>query len=184
MPLRPMTEEDLPMVRAWRNAPVVRQNMYTKHEISEAEHHAWFKRIQSDETSKWLIHEDINRCPDGVVYFTQLSSKNKSAFWGFYAADNAPRGVGTRMEFEAMEMAFFELDLHKLNCEVLITNSSVIKLHGKFGFKEEGVFRDFHLDGENYIDVVRLGIIDFEWLGKRAEVMSRLERLDGKINQK
>ena len=182
MPLRPMTEEDLAMVRIWRNSPTVRQNMYTKHEISESEHKTWFEKIQADEMSKWLIHEEANGHPDGVVYFTNLLSKSQSAFWGFYAADNARRGVGIRMEFDALEMAFIEFKLHKLNCEVFVTNKNVIKLHSKFGFKEEGVFRDYYLDGEKYINVVRMGIINYEWFEKRVEVINRLERLGEKFN--
>jgi UDP-4-amino-4,6-dideoxy-N-acetyl-beta-L-altrosamine N-acetyltransferase len=166
------------MMLAWRNAPEVRRNMYTKHEITAAEHQSWFARLKDDVTARWFIHEDATGQPNGVVYFTQLQSSNRGAFWGFYAAPNAMPGTGTRMEFDALEKVFLELSLRKLNCEVLVTNGQVINLHKKFGFKEEGTFRDFHFDGQSYVDVVRLGILATEWVGKRVEIQARIAKLD------
>lgn len=177
MSLRAFLEQDLPIVRAWRNAPAVRRNMYTKHEITEAEHQEWFARLRNDIQSRWMIYEDFQGKAAGVVYFTQLQPLNRSAFWGFYAAESAQRGVGRYMEFDALEEAFFGLTLHKLNCEVLISNSQVINMHKKFGFKEEGIFRDFHFDGEKYVDVVRLGILATEWETKREEMKARIDKL-------
>lgn len=43
--LRPMTEADLAQVLAWRNHPDIRANMYTQHEITMAEHRAWWDRM-------------------------------------------------------------------------------------------------------------------------------------------
>jgi UDP-4-amino-4,6-dideoxy-N-acetyl-beta-L-altrosamine N-acetyltransferase len=178
MPLRPLAEKDLPLVRAWRNAPEVRRNMYSKHEITEAEHQSWFARLKDDDQSRWFIHENAAGQQDGVVYFTQLQPANGSAFWGFYAGENGVRGIGTHMEFEALEKAFSEFGLHKLNCEVLVCNGQVVNLHKKFGFKEEGLLRDFHFDGKNYVDVVRLGILTTEWTVKRNEIQARIAKLD------
>jgi methionyl-tRNA formyltransferase len=178
MPLRPLAEKDLPLVRGWRNAPEVRRNMYSKHEITEAEHLDWFARLRDDAQSRWFIHEDAAGQPAGVVYFTQIQRANGSVFWGFYAGENAVRGIGTHMEFEALEKAFYEFGLHKLNCEVLVSNGQVVNLHKKFGFKEEGLFRDFHFNGESYVDVVRLGILAAEWSAKREEIQNRIAKLD------
>jgi UDP-4-amino-4,6-dideoxy-N-acetyl-beta-L-altrosamine N-acetyltransferase len=141
--------------------------MYSKHEITEAEHRAWFSRLKDDTQSRWYVHVDVTGQLNGVVYFTQLQLGAGSAFWGFYAADDAKRGVGVIMEFDALELAFSEFGLHKINCEVLISNDMVINMHKKFGFTQEGLFRDFHFNGEKYVDVVRLGILATEWAAKR-----------------
>lgn len=178
MSLKPLEEKDLPLVLAWRNAPEVRRNMYSNHEISQEEHLAWFVRLQHDSQSRWFIHIDTVGRPDGVVYFTQYQPDRGSSFWGFYAGSSAQSGVGLRMEFEALEKAFGEFGLHKLNCEVLISNGQVINLHNKFGFTQEGVFRDYHFDGDKYVDVVRFGILDTEWAAKREEVKARITKLD------
>lgn len=174
MPLRPLTEEDLSLVRAWRNAPEVRRNMYTTHEISAAEHQAWFARLKDDATSRWFIHEDAVGRADGVVYFTHLQSSSGSAFWGFYAAPGALQGTGTRLGLDALDAAFAVLGLHKLNAEAIASNEASLRFQKKLGFKEEGQFRDHHFNGQSYVNVVRLGILASEWALKREEIQSQI----------
>ncbi|HSO81619.1 UDP-4-amino-4,6-dideoxy-N-acetyl-beta-L-altrosamine N-acetyltransferase [Thiocapsa sp.] len=157
MPMHPLTEADLDLILPWRNAPAVRRNMYTHHEISPAEHRAWFQRIQQDYGARWYLYCDAADNPQGVVYFTTINTEQGTAFWGFYARPDAPPGTGTRILYEALELAFGELSLHKLNGEVLATNVISINLHKNVGFTQEGLFRDQHFDGTRHIDVVRLG---------------------------
>lgn len=180
MKLRPMKEDDLLKVLGWRNAPEVRRNMYSSHEITVDEHFQWFKKIENDKTSIWLIFSNENDEECGVVYFTNYSPDGGNVFWGFYAAPDAARGVGTKMEYTALEYAFSELRVHKLNCEVLSSNSAVINLHKKCGFEQEGCFRDFHFSGSNYEDVVRLGILKHEWRDVSETV---LERITARMSQ-
>ncbi len=178
MPLRPLAEKDLPLIRAWTNAPEVRRNMYSKHEITEAAHQSWFARLKDDDQSRWFIHENVAGQPDGVVYFTQLQPANGSAFWGFCAAPGALPGSGTRLGLDALDKAFSDLGLHKLNAEVFTSNEASLRFQNKLGFKEEGLFRDFHFDGESYIDVVRLGILAKEWSAKREEIQTRIAKVN------
>ncbi len=177
MPLRPLTESDLLTMLEWRNAPAVRENMYTKHEISEAEHRNWFARQQDDEHSRWYIYEDKWNKPEGVVYFTQYEPERQNSFWGFYASPNAKAGTGSCILLEALDHAFFKLGLHKLNSEALVKNAKSIGIHKKMGFQEEGVFRDFYFDGKNFLNVIRLGILKSEWINKRSDVIDQIERL-------
>ena len=178
MPLRPLIEADLQMVLAWRNAPEVRCNMFTSHEITEAEHRAWFDRVRDDPQSRWFIYTDAQGEPEGVVSFTQLRAQNGSAFWGFYAGTNAKRGAGTKMGLDALDKAFDEMRLHKLNAEVVCGNDTSMNFHKKLGFSQEGLFRDYHFDGEKYVDVVRLGILASEWAVKRDHIQARIAKLD------
>ena len=178
MPLRPLKETDLPLVRGWRNAPEVRRNMYSKHEISEVEHQSWFSRLKDDDQSRWFIYVDAAGQPDGVVYFTQIQPGNGSAFWGFYAAPSAMAGTGTRLGLDSLDKAFSDLGLHKLNAEAIASNVASLRFQRKLGFKEEGLFRDFHFNGESYVNVVRLGILATEWTVKRNEIQARIAKLD------
>ena len=173
MSLRPLTEEDLSMVLKWRNAPEVRRSMYSSHVISEEEHRAWYARIANDQQFRWYMHMDSSRVKDGVVYFTQYSPVQRSAFWGFYAGLNAKQGAGTGIGIDAIDVAFGELKLHKLNAEVLMTNERSARFHLKLGFTQEGCFRDAHFDGEKYVNVLRFGLLENEWLKKRRELIHR-----------
>lgn len=173
MSLRPLTEEDLPLVLSWRNAPEVRYNMFTRHEITEAEHRAWFAGLQQDPQSLCFIHEDDHGQADGVVNFTQYQPAHSRSFWGFYLGKSAKRGAGTALGLDALDKAFGEMGLHKLNAEAIATNEASLRFHKKMGFQQEGLFRDFFFDGQKFIDVIRMGILSVEWTAKRNEIQAR-----------
>lgn len=181
MHLRLMNKEDLQLVLSWRNSPEVRKNMYTHHEISWSEHVAWFDSVKDNQKSLWYMYLGIENTPQGVIYFTQYDNQQRNAFWGFYSGSDAPLGTGIRMEYTALDHAFSQLNLHKLNCEVLESNLKVINMHKKVGFREEGVFRDFHFNGVAFENVIRLGLIEAEWESNRQKLIDRIEN-HGKVS--
>lgn len=176
MPLRKLTESDLDKMLEWRNAPDVRKNMYSSHEITKTEHRNWFAGLEHNQSARWYIYTDDEGNSQGVVYFTNYAPRSGSVFWGFYSAPHAPRGVGSRMEIAALDHAFADLGVHKLNCEVLASNPKVINLHKKFGFSEEGQFQEYHFDGEHYLTVVRLGMLAREWPNNRQLALEQLAK--------
>ena len=152
--------------------------MFTQHEISWEEHEVWFHRVQADESKRWFLYLNKNNQPSGVVYFTVLDPAQHSAFWGFYASPDATPGTGLRMSLDALDKAFNELALEKLNVDVLVTNSRSLDMHKKIGFAEEGHFREQFFNGEQRIDVVRLGMLASEWSGYRQALKARIAQLD------
>lgn len=93
---------------------------------------------------------------------------------GFYAAPDAPRGTGRKMEYLALEYVFSCLSLHKLYCEALAFNTAVIGLHQKHGFREEGVFRQQYARDGKYEDIFRLGILSSEWQTHKPALWEKL----------
>lgn len=174
--LRTIEPTEVDLMLSWRNAPAVRSNMYTRHEIGIAEHLAWWERIQQRCDQRYFMYEHANT-PIGIVSFNGIDKINRNSSWAFYASPEAPRGTGSRMEFLALDHAFHELQLHKLYCEVLAFNSSVIALHQKFGFQVEGILREQHLLDAEFVDVYRLGMLATEWQGNRDKMLARLLRL-------
>ncbi len=174
--LRPIQTEDLKLMLSWRNAPSVRANMYTQHEITLSEHLEWWSRTHDRLDQRYFMYE-FNAEPNGIVAFTGIDGLSKNSSWAFYASPEAVKGTGSRMEYLALEYAFQELQLNKLCCEVLASNGTVIKLHQKFGFKVEGVLREQHLIEETFVDVYRLGLLLREWTDHRAEMLNKLLRL-------
>lgn len=174
--LRAMSAEDLAIILSWRNDPSVRKNMYTHHVIQWEEHVAWFERASKDTTRRDLIYCANDR-PCGVVCFTELNNASRSGFWGFYSDPAAPPVTGIAMEYLALNMAFSELNLHKLNCEVLDINPAVVNMHKKVGFIIEGTFREVHFNGEGYCDIIRFGMLAHEWIdGHREKLEQRLRK--------
>ena len=177
--LRPIADEEVELIRGWRNAPSVRKNMYTRHEISPEEHRQWWERMQASPKHRYFMYEYESE-PCGVVGFTGIDVINANATWAFYSGPSAAKGTGSRMEFLALDYAFGPLELHKLECEVLAFNEPVIALHQKFGFLVEGVLRAHHKVGEEFVDVYRLGILKDEWRTQRPLMEDRLSRFSKK----
>jgi RimJ/RimL family protein N-acetyltransferase len=57
---------------------------------------------------------------------------------------------------------------------VLAFNVTVIRLHNKFGFVEEGIFRDHHKGPKGFEDVHRLGLLQTEWMARRDGMLALL----------
>ena len=172
--IRPLEESDLELILHWRNALTVRQAMFTQHEISWDEHQAWFHRMQADNTKGWFLYLNEDNEPSGVVCFTDVDAEERSAFWGFYASPDAMPGTGLRMSLDALNKAFNELALEKLNADVLATNSRSLDMHKKVGFTEEGCFHEHFFDGEKRVDVIRLGMLLSEWPQNRVVLVSKI----------
>lgn len=156
-----MTHADLALVLTWRNSTEVRRYMYTQHIISAQEHLNWFERCVNDNRNSLLIFE-ISDQPMGFVSFKVLGSGG-IADWGFYAAPDAPKGLGRLLGTTALTHAFDHLALHKICGEALATNERSIRLHHSLGFKQEGVLSDQHFDGERYHSIISFSILAHEW---------------------
>jgi UDP-4-amino-4,6-dideoxy-N-acetyl-beta-L-altrosamine N-acetyltransferase len=159
--VRPMVHADLERVLAWRNQPEVRRYMYTRHEITLDEHRRWFERTLQDPRKHLFIYESDNQ-PLGFVKFSELASEG-IADWGFYAAPNAPQGSGRQLGRAALDLAFGQLQLHKVGGQVLAYNDRSIHFHQALGFQREGTLREQHFDGERYHDVICFGLLRHEW---------------------
>lgn len=156
-------------VRKIRNQPRIRQFMYTDHEIGLDEHLAWIKGLECDakQVVFAVFFEDI---VIGVVSINQLDRLNKKSDWAFYLGEKSPPGLGAALEYAFINFAFDFLCLEKLNCEVIESNQSVVKLHKKFGFLEEG-FRRMNIEKNGYrLGVFFLGLTRDDWMTKRDAV--------------
>ncbi|WFE72442.1 UDP-4-amino-4,6-dideoxy-N-acetyl-beta-L-altrosamine N-acetyltransferase [Halomonas sp. M1] len=160
--LRPVIESDLAIVRFWRNHPDVRSYMYTQHEISEAEHSAWFKRSQVNLFRHLLLAERDGQ-PFGFVNIEQVDVDAKRAEWGFYLAPESPKGSGQALGLAALTYAFGTLAQHKLCGEALASNQRSRRFHERLGFTAEAHLRDHHFDGHTYHDVIGYGLLRSEW---------------------
>ncbi|MGY8818125.1 MAG: UDP-4-amino-4,6-dideoxy-N-acetyl-beta-L-altrosamine N-acetyltransferase [Pseudomonadales bacterium] len=166
--IRLMAIQDLELVLAWRNHKEIRRYMYTQHEITLAEHSAWFDRVSQDSSRHLLIFED-DKVPLGFVSIHQIGS-GEIGDWGFYADPAAPKGTGRKLGQLALKFAFTHAKLHKICGQSLRHNSRSIKFHLHLGFKQEGILREQHYDGQRYHDIVCFGLLAADWNINTLEV--------------
>lgn len=166
--VRALTEDDLPIVLAWRNHPSIRSYMLTQHEISLQEHRKWFERVQHDKTRQQLIVRDGIE-PIGFVQFNPVTPGG-IADWGFYARPDAPKGSGRKLGQAALEYAFKALGLHKVCGQAIESNAASIAFHQKLGFTEEGRLREQQRIGEKYHTLYCFGLLANDWqAGQRTK---------------
>lgn len=133
--------------------------MFSQSVIELEEHKAWFKRVSMENDSLWLLYLEAEGIPRGIVYFTNVDRSTRHAFWGFYAAPDAPPGTGTKMGNEALDFFFNRLGFHKLNADVLESNERSHFFHSKLGFQVESIFYNHYLGSEGYESVTRFALI-------------------------
>jgi len=171
-------DKHLEIIRNWRNSEGIKKYMYTETYITEEMQRRWYETIKSKKDEiHWVVEVDGELV--GKVDLRKIDMANKTAEWSFYIGEESAMGsgAGVLIEYQLLEYAFNELKLHKLNCAVLDFNSRVIELHKKFGFVEEGRIRQQILKGDQYVDVVLLGILSEEWKVNRARLQKVVERL-------
>ena len=162
--LVPLTEEDIELVREWRNSPEVSQYMYTEDIITKEQQEKWFKKICKEESCKyWIIKYDNNKI--GVANLADIDRRNSKCFWGFYLGNSNIRGqgIGAKIEYNVLNFVFEEMKLNKLCGEVFSFNEKVVKMHEKFGFRREGYLRSHILKNGKFHDVVIIGLLSSEW---------------------
>ncbi|GGM05179.1 MULTISPECIES: GNAT family N-acetyltransferase [Micromonospora] len=137
--LRPATDDDLARILRWRNHPQVRAVSLTRHEITPAEHAAWWARTRTDPDRRVLVHRH-READSAVVTFSGLTSAHRALVWGFYLDID---GLDARRELlrawmsmqeAAIAYAFGELGARSLGGETLADNKPVLALHRRFGF--------------------------------------------------
>jgi UDP-4-amino-4,6-dideoxy-N-acetyl-beta-L-altrosamine N-acetyltransferase len=176
--LRPLEPTDKDRLYAWRNTPEVAAFMYTDHQIGAEEHARWFAGLAGNPRRDYRIIE-VDGAPAGPANFSDIDHVQGRASWAYYLADPAVRGkgVGGYVEFLMIERAFGEMGLRKLWCEVLITNEPVWKLHQKFGFRQEALFRAHVIKADQPMDVMGLGLLAEDWHAVRPAMVERMTRL-------
>jgi len=159
--IRKVTEQDLPMVLAWRNNADVRRHMFTQHEISLDEHQNWFAIASQDPSRSLLIVEEAKQAI-GYVQFSKVKDGG-IADWGFYVRPNAPKGTGRKLGAMALNHAFGPLKLHKVCGQAIASNQASINFHQRLGFALEGVLRDQQRINGAYHNLYCFGQIATEW---------------------
>lgn len=173
--LRDVRSDDKEKILHWRNLPEVAKYMYSDHIITPEEHERWFSGIFDDPNRKyWIItleQEDV-----GLVNIYDLDRHNKRCYWAFYLASSRVRGrgVGSFVEYSILQYVFEDLALNKLCCEVLGFNEPVVNMHKRFGFVQEGVYRQHIFKSGSFMDVIALAILAEEWEVKRSEIEEKL----------
>ena len=126
-----------------RNEEAIRKNMFNSNLITEIKHNNWLKNI--DKTSKKFFY--CIKFEDKIIGglgLNLLDEINSEFDWSFYITQKDKLfGLGSLIEFKALDYFFLNYKIKILFCYVLKKNSQVLKLHKKFGFLETNFEKKF-----------------------------------------
>jgi UDP-4-amino-4,6-dideoxy-N-acetyl-beta-L-altrosamine N-acetyltransferase len=173
--LTDMTQDDIELVRSWRNSPDVAKYMYTESQITVEQQQKWFTSIKDDLSVKyWIIQ--YNNAPIGVASLYGINQSLSSCYWAFYLGDASIQGagIGSKVEFNVIDYVFDAIKLNKLRCEVITFNDKVISMHEKFGFRREAYYRQHVKKDGRWQDVVGLAMLRSEWKNYRDVMYKKI----------
>lgn len=159
-----------------RNEKSIRDAMYTDHVISKEEHHRYVNSLIDNASHKVFLVSKAKVGVIGAAGFSKIDHKHRKCDWAFYLSSSA-RGIGSAIEWAMIEYAFSQLKMEKLNCEVIETNSRVVKLHKAFGFVEEGFRQENIIKNGERIGVYFLGLTKRDWQLNRDAAYSKFGRI-------
>jgi UDP-4-amino-4,6-dideoxy-N-acetyl-beta-L-altrosamine N-acetyltransferase len=141
------------------------------------EHAAWFAAMLEDPSMKYWIIE-VDDVPQGVVHLTSISPTHRRCEWGLYLGEQDARGTGAAegASFLSLDVAFGELGMERVTCEVLATNDRALRLYERIGFRCEGCLRSYVSKSSVRHDVVVMSILRSEWANLRLAILTRLRK--------
>ena len=168
--LKPLTAQHLPLVFEWRNHPSVRAHMFSSELIDWPTHQQWYAKAQADPL-RYLFLYVRNDVALGFVQFAQTQAHGAGT-WGFYKAPDALRGTGFQLGQVALAHAFTVLQFHKLCAQVIASNLNSLRFHHRLGFELEGVLRQQHFDGTDYVDQHCFGLLQSQWIKRSSHAQA------------
>ncbi|RUO43777.1 UDP-4-amino-4,6-dideoxy-N-acetyl-beta-L-altrosamine N-acetyltransferase [Aliidiomarina taiwanensis] len=145
--IKPLAEDDLEMVRNWRNSPEIAQHMLDQRYITAEGQRKWFEGLQQDQSRAYWVAWFKNE-PIGVVSLVNISRNEGTAEPGMYIYPEQYRNniVPFCVAFILNDYAFEELGLSLLFGKIFTDNKASIRFHEKCGYVQVD---DASLNSEN-----------------------------------
>lgn len=162
----------------WRKNPEIHRFMYSTGPETLEDHLSWFDRIANDVSHIRFIVEQGGK-PVGTTAFVSIDTCHQRSDFEMYIGEPQARilGAGAIAEMQMLNYGFYELNLHKISCEVFSENDLAIRLHARMGFSQEGVLRDHALSPTGWVNVTRLSILESEWKTARQKLFQSVKSL-------
>ncbi len=166
--LRALELEDMEALRSYHNDPVVASLVRGwSFPISSYQQKKWYESMIVDKTNHRFAVETEEEGFIGISTLTSIDIKNRSAQQGLIIGNPDVRGRGYGLDtiMATMRYAFEELQLNRLDGDIVETNLASLHLYlKKCGWVEEGRLRQYVYRNNQYYDGIMVGILKDEYL--------------------
>jgi RimJ/RimL family protein N-acetyltransferase len=166
--LRPLERDDLPRFVRWFADAEVRRHLSIYLPFSLAQEERWFDslldRLKSEQTVLMAI-ETIDGVLIGNVGLDAINWKDRNAELGIVIGEKEywNQGYGTDAIRTILQVAFDQMNLHRVFLRVDADNPRGIRCYEKVGFRLEGTYREAVYRGGAYRDQHVMGILEPEF---------------------
>ncbi|MBC3765031.1 GNAT family N-acetyltransferase [Neptunicella marina] len=157
--LRDINQDDLSMLRDWRNSAEVSRYMLSQEQITAEQQLAWFNKIQRDESQQHWIIEYKQQAIGSINIKANTVGKKlteaKELEVGLYIADNRYRGniVAFAPTLLVNDYCFNQLGVEALIAVVKTDNQAALSYNQKLGYqlqKQQDNLQHIRLNQANY----------------------------------
>lgn len=153
--MRRLAEDDIQMVRAWRNAAHVTSSMFYQSEISFSEQRAWFRELDEAKDFHYVYsaaHIDV-----GLVSVTNFDPVTRTADGGIFCG--VSEFLGHPLNIWALvthyRWAFDELGVRKICAQIREDNRVAVRMNKTLGFvrsEDQGKCSVWELDRGEFLE--------------------------------
>ena len=136
-----MTEEDLDMVRVWRNRPDISEFMFFQNEITPEKQLEWFKSLDNTAIYLMIVYKGEKI---GVINVKNINWRKRYGEAGIFIGDPTYRNSPVSMQaiFALMDAFFFDFKFKSLRATVKNTNENAIDFNERLGYEIESEVDD------------------------------------------
>lgn len=186
--LRALERSDMESLRSYHNDPDIGPLLGGwSHPISSDQQNKWFDSLSFDgKHLRFAIETEVDGFI-GISTITNIDLKNRSAYHGIIIGKKNMQGHGYGRDtvMTTMKYAFEELQLHRLDGDIVEHNIPSYKLYvGKCGWREEGRVREHAYRNNRFYDRIIVGILkrEYEELCEQSQYWSG-EKMEQPINR-
>lgn len=165
--LRPVEEDDVPLIHAWMNNPEVWRYMDYERPVSLPDVREDLERSRSEGHPFVILVGDR---AIGRIGLNRFRRRDRRCAFYLYVGDPAfwGRGLALDAAMTLLSHAFDRLDLWQVELWTLADNDRAVSMYRRCGFVEEGRLRDRSWKGGRWVDHVVMSVNRDEFAAVRA----------------
>ncbi|MBP6731439.1 MAG: GNAT family N-acetyltransferase [Chitinophagales bacterium] len=154
--LQRLQQQQIELIRAWRNDGKIAQVMFYKGEITAQMQQEWFDSIDNEQNFFFLIY--LQNEPVGLINISSIDWENKTAYTGLYIYNDRFLSTDTPVmaSLAMLDVFFLLFNLQSVYAKVKGNNKAAHNYNTALGFSrtkkiEYGLGYEYMLQKDNYL---------------------------------